>query len=436
MLASAGCSLIAAVDVCQREPLESQLVNSRTEGSQRLGVVVPLSNGNAFSFFFSQPADAVSPIAEIRGALLDPNGAPLKLCDAPTKDFTYVSARPILRLAAAPPAEPDSEGLLVWFEAAPSDGAMTLKGLFFKETGCQPSDPQPFVVEAAPLDVRLTNVSVARTSRGRFVVTWGAVQREQLDGALRSRVLKATSIGPEWLPTVLSRAGDAVNLVDRVAPLSVASMVDGPERFSLVWLQVSGFETAIRFSRFDDRLTTLTPAVTVDSRFGEIVPEAPRLAIAGDAETAMVTYDFRDASKLVRGFGVFLDAQGRPRGSRPFRLTSRANSRESVEAVVQLSNGGFMASWQEQGDSAEATVSARALLFDSERKVTFANRACDSGDFTLSAAKGSHERPQLVRLINGSVLAAWNDDSEQPPDVSGSGIRDAVFPLRALLPLR
>lgn len=427
------------MDVCEREPLPGQVVNSRTEGAQQLGVVVPLPAGNAFSFFFSTPADAQPPVAEIRGALLDPSGAPLRVCDAPSRDFTFVSARRLHRLAAAPPSTPGANGVLVWIESASPGGAMTLKGLFFTETGCLTTDPRPFDIATAPAGSTLTHVSVVGTSRERFVVAWGLV--EGFDGALRARVFKYTATGPSWLGTGLNANGDTVPLVDRVATLSLAMMADGEERFALAWQQVTGGGAAIRFARFDDRFSTLTPAITIDERSSEVrTVEEPRLAIGGTPETTLLTYNFRDSQGLTRGFGVFLDEAGRPRsssrGAQPFRLTSRATTLESVEAVVQLPTGGFLTSWQERGESADAPTRARALLFDAERRVAFANRACDATDFELSAAGGSHERPQLARLTDGNVLAAWSDDSQQAPDVSGYAIRATVFTPRALLPLR
>ncbi|MGB0466608.1 MAG: tandem-95 repeat protein [Pontibacterium sp.] len=120
--------------------------------------------------------------------------------------------------------------------------------------------------------------------------------------------------------------------------------------------------------------------------------------------------------------GQIFDAAGGQLGSE-LLINSSTAGYQFTPAVVGLSDGGFVVSWKDLNPSGVDGVGSalRAQAFGADGSMT-------GGEFVLSTTvAGDQQMPSLSALDNGGVIALWQDESGTGGDTDGSAVRAQMF---------
>jgi hypothetical protein len=239
----------------------------------------------------------------------------------------------------------------------------------------------------------------------------------------------------------------AVVELAREIPHAVSVTAIGPDRFALVWMELGPDAITTRIAVVDLDLGFLHGPVAagVDPGFPPRIQDEPFSAVGFDGTQLLVAWPDRDDAGATRVIARFFDpdlaplrAPESPDGM-PFRLSDATTGEERSVVLAPLPAGGFVAVWEEDGVPGHEDASSsglRAVAFDRAGARRFVNPACGRDAFQLnSVTSDAQRRPSIALLADGSLMAAWTDQSGAGDDRSGSGVRVRRFQPRELLPL-
>lgn len=457
LAALAGCTLVAEIDVCDRERPVAHEVNVRGEGAQAVSGAQPaaaLAAGGALVVFRSAVAADDVGVGEstIRIALVGSDGrAAERTCDAAGENEIVgrTAGTRFDEASIAMSAPTDDVGLVVY--AARTSMGTSVRGVFVSAAGCvrTPLLVPDFAIsdrdDASP-DFAPTP-SVAALGDRVFLVGWTYVRVTPtgLRSEVRLRVVRSDAVYmPEFLPTEADATGASSRLrtAGSVATSGRVSAL-GAGRAAITWNVIEGREISPHFMVVDDRLATLVSERAVDRLpIGDGV-RAPRVrtsAVAFDGTRILVVWTYTERDEYARIKGRYYDAAGASLPSsislagEPFVLRDDVTPQdEGRVALAPLSGGGFLAAMEPLGGEGERVQGLAARLFGADGAPAFANAACDARSFTLTSSDGSVADPALVRLSNGAVLLVHTSDGATGADRSGSGVRATALAPRDLL---
>jgi hypothetical protein len=440
------------IDVCDRRGFPEHEINRRTEGMQAVGsprAVGAMPFGGSLVVFASELSASDPDRTEIRGTLLGPEGTPLRTCEQDV-EYTYAEVDPQgpveqrrVRPALAAPMTDDAAGLIAYL-AQQADGTWEIMGRFVSGTGCPYQGLAPFPISSDGPDHWALPPSVTSLSRNEFLVVWPSEPSDpsSLGWPLRARLVQADALGPQFLPTVLSPGGDAVDLAPpSFQAIFAAATVVGEGRFMVTWMSNLTTGPVVWAAVFDDRFNAIEPPFMVGSG-NPGLPVRSGIDMAFDGSQVMVVWVARDAGDLPRVWGRFLTADGdflrapqAPDGDM-FLVSDVRGGPETRPAVMPLADGGFVVVWEEGGRDGADTENIAGRTFHVDGAPRFNNRACGRGDLALNLAdEGPQLNPSLAQLDDGSITAAWTDGGFNGPDRSSTSVRSVVLTPRDLFPL-
>jgi hypothetical protein len=456
-----GCSLVNAIDVCERPAPPMFEVNQRTEGAQAVSGAQPvaaLATGGALAVFRSAVAadDDGNGESSIRIAVLDATGRPAeRTCDAAGENElepAIAGARHEEPSIAMPTTTADDLGLVVYTTRAPA--GTTVRGMFVSPTGCSrpPGAVTGFTIsdltDASPNDN--ATPSVAWLGGRTFLVAWTYARVTPpitITTEVRLRVVRADNVfRPEFLPTTRDASGASVPVLGTASALTTGRVERlGDGRAALLWNEVPGTRLVPHFMVVDDRLATLVSDRPLDSvpPLDAVRPATGRnFSAAFDGTQIFVTWAQIGADGNTRVKGRFYDPTGAslraplsPDGA-PFVVRDDVTPEdEGRVAAAALGGGGFFVAMEQFGGRAGRFQSLVARLFGPDGGPAFSNAACDARSFDLATTDGDLSEPGLARLVDGSVLLAYTSDGATGNDRSGTGVRATVLAPRDLLPL-
>ena len=453
----AGCSLVNAIDVCEREAGPTYEVNVRGEGAQAVSGAQPiaaLATGGALVVFRSAVAaddDGTGP-SSIRVAVLDSQGRPAeRTCDAPGENeiMTLSAGIRLDEASVAMPGTTDEEvGLLVFSTRTPA--GRTVRGAFVSQTGClRALSGMSFEIgDVGPSTASLATLpSVAWLGNSTFLVVWTHSVLSPPTGIVsevRMRVVRASVYEPEFLPTMRDAAGGSAVVLGR-SSVTGSGRVDslGNGRAVVMWNEVTG-RLVPYFSVVDDRLATIVAAQAVDSVPSEGVrpPTARGFAAGFDGSHILVTWSLLTEDGTIRVKGRYFDETGASLGLRaspegaPFVVRDDVTPEdEGRVALTALAGGGFLVGMENIGGRDGRSQTLVARLHGADGGPAFSNLACGAESFSLATSDGDIAEPAVARLVDGSVLVAYTSDGATGSDLSGTGVRATVLAPRVLLPL-
>ena len=462
----AGCSVIADIDVCERQPSAEQAANARVEGDQdiRARALVPMPSGGAFAVFTSDvSADSNDGRSEVRGVLLDLEGAPGPTAGA-GNEYTYgpsTSPPGSLDIHSVPMVVPPDvgEGLGVIVYNAIDETSSEIEAVFIGGSGA------PFA-----LDLGAATRTVSREGgRPCALARDGERAESRCASSARAVALTASSADPEvyrdfaffWLSVDVPEFGVATTTVrGSLVRGRFGAQVPQPARDELepgpVDLVVGTILTAIEAVSLGDGQTMLLwqesdvagagviYSMILDRFLDEVRPrtEVARSEL-GLSQTAPLTAA-RSGDRIMAVWGE-LGAEGRstlvmqrvaPNGG-PVGATRAVWESAGVQndpSITALSaREGYAVAWEATDDSGDDSASGgvRMVLLDEEGDPVFANGACGASVLQVNDLQdGRQWRPSLTTFADGSLMAAWTGR-----DISGQGIRARVWRPRELLPL-
>jgi len=464
LLGLSACSLANEVDVCERRPSSEGDVNRSTDGNQSIRSprgVAALPTGRALVTFVSAVGDDRQ---EVRGALVDVDGARVNTCGTP-EEVTYSVFRQggPEQLASFPvygaPDGADGDGLLVWAYAEGDTAAPTtaeldlqLEGRFVGADGCIRFEDQqpPFVFDDPPVGVVIGPPGVARVGAERFVVAWarGSTGVGRRDGGIVAQVLRPGPFGrPAFEEVRDPSSGEPLDGERPVALIpgngSGVDIVPLPEgRFAMLARLLDQEVQEIVFAIYEDTLDPVVPPRVID-RYGVAV-ESLGPVLAFDGERILGVWARNDPAQrdVERMVAVLLDQEGEllptphVESGEPFFLTEASDRVQLDPSVAPLPEGrGFLIAWSDSNDD-ESPDAIRALVLDPEGEVAFANPACDRRDFTIHGPlEDNQETPSVAAFPGGTILIGWTDRGQNGRDASGSSVRLQRTDLFRLLPI-
>jgi hypothetical protein len=402
--------------------------------------------GGALAVFVSEVSATDPDRTEIRGTLVGAEGTPLRTCDQ-DHELTYAAVDASgpaeqLRLgpAVAAPTSDDAAGLIVYTEQQ-DDGRWDVLGRFVSGTGCPYQGLGSFNISLGGPEHLANWGSVVSLGGNDFFVLWTTSPSDptSLDYRLRARVVHADPLGPQFLPTVRSAAGDPVELVPPGSTIAyAAAVVVAPGRVMVTWLANTTAGPIVRAAVVDDRLDEVVAPFVVGRGHPGLPPRAG-LDMAFDGEQVMVVWVARNARAVPTVWGRYLTTDGdflrapqAPAGE-VFAVGPVDGGSQGRPTVAPVAGGGFVVAWEEGGADGSDTGTIGARAFDAQGGARFNNRACDRDAFALhDPLDGPQRLPSLALLPGGSLAAAWTDGGFNGPDRSSRSIRGAVMPPRAL----
>ncbi|MFT3713201.1 MAG: hypothetical protein QM817_36565 [Archangium sp.] len=445
-----GCTLANGIDVCRRTGAPERDLNSRTEGNQRFSsrnAVGAMPSGGALAVWTSASTDGMT--SEVRGALVAPDGALLPTCEA-DGEYTYSRSSEFADEAIfAPPRTTNDFGVVAYRTRSAS--GHTLRVVPVTPSGC----PVPPGLEPNAVELRRTkngaqvlNPSVTSLGASTYVIMWTEMSPTVPRAHLFAQRFRLSGVGHalELLPTPLGPLGEVAEAVERNGNHANGTLIPLVDGAALAFFVVDSPRFQVRLVRFDTelvpRFNALVAEVTIPTG---LVPDGVSIAVAHDSDTFLVGWMAGDENAKPVLEARFLDAKGnyltapRAPSGETFRLGSVGSSEGEI-ALLGTGEGGFLAAWQEVGSLMHQDQSGRglrALAFDSNGEVRFANRACAATDFPLNLAQVEDQtQPVLARLADGTLLSAWVTNGGDTADRSGTGLRVVGLSQFDLLPLR
>ena len=251
---------------------------------------------------------------------------------------------------------------------------------------------------------------------GRFVATWMSI--DGFDFSIRAQTFNADG----------SKAGGEILVSDSADQAyfpKVTGLSDGS--FVIAWTNFNGAATPqyaprAQFynadgSKSGDEFTPGTPEgiAAIDTKIVELA----------DGQLIAVWEDYLASGTDTGSMGVyaqFITRAGATEGSR-FLVNTTTVADQSDSEVGVLPDGGFVVTWTDRsatgGDTSDRAV--RAQVFD-------AHGAKVGHEILVNTETGSGQYyPAIAVLADGRFVVAWQDDSGQAPDTSGSAVRAQIF---------
>lgn len=469
-LATASCSVVNDVDVCERELPPGYEINARTEGDQGVGSgrpVMPLPSGRAVVFFLSQPSGAANEQRmELRGRVVAADGLPQPTC-AESQEFTYSEATSdstavdrMYSPSVTTPAGSDVPGFVAYARDAatasvylhavgesacpinmfepllvaevPAPPCVVARGVF------DPTEPPPESnCIRQPRPVRLASADDVHT----VAVVWdhSHIHAGGASSRLYARVARITPWAgiAEFLPVAGSLDGDPVVLPGGEAVDGHDAIGLGDGTFAVAWNEpLHSDSSRVSLRRFDDRLNPIGEQIDVSGRYTPPPPGESYVTTASDGESILVAWAEGDAEGGSQIVGRVLDADGNPRTER-FTIHGHGVV-QRTPAAIGLSQGGFAIAWETlDATRDERTSSITSVILGPYGQRTFVNPACDRAPFQVSSVEiGAQRFPSIAQLASGSLLWGWTDDGWNGPDMSGSSVRVRIARERDLFPVK
>lgn len=452
-----GCSLVNAIDVCERGEAAIEQINRRTEGRQRVagaGSVVAMPFGGALVAWVSDvSADPSDARTDIRVALVSATGTPIPTCDAPA-ELTLAPARtphgsfevhagPSL---VAPPTE-DGVGALVysrtdddssqaWVQfirgsACPNGTALTPVQVSDESAGtCQLLRDPNTTESRCVYDVRSALLGERPGGGTDFVIAWIAAIRRGVSSqqAIRARVLRARFGGHEFLTAGESISTEPITLRESNALRSMRLIALSGERVGMLWQE----DSRTRWQVYDDRLRPTTDPVTLsEADAGLPIDTSVDAAVTATGHVAVVWTERGDDTRSTWSF-LTIDEGGRARHAVRTFVPPMGNARRP--AITSLGAHGFLVAWEvESSEGEDLTSSLEAVRLGAGGEVLFSNPACAATSFAPSPRRGAQSRVGLATSASGAVLAAWTQDG-QSGAFGLASVHSALWHPRRLIP--
>lgn len=448
---AAGCSAWNRIDVCEQKQTTPVTVNQRFEGVQRLSPasVVALPGGNAVAVFTSEVGGRdFGEVTEIRSTRLTPDGARVLSCDKnDVVDDLLVPADLAMpgkqlreSIWVAPPPGSNRPGL-VTYRTEEGGRPQEIWGFQMESDGCPygtSSDRRKafLIAGAGPGGSVFGNSAVALGGPDHpfddFMVIWQELGADMIMRS-KARVLRLSANGAEFLPTVPSQEGAAVDLLSvpeftwGLAPALVGDKVAVAVHYG----SQTSSNVAVWF--FDDRLQAQGPPVQVarDGKRGELLLGRVVTA-AWDGRTLLVGWIHQEGNR-VRMFTRALDGNGYPRGP-ALRVGTAAGVNDGFGTAMAWPDQGFLVAWRQQGGQGDASgPRLMGRLLDPNGRPAFTGQACGEEPFVIAhQPDGDREMPNLVRLESNDALASWTEGSKKAADTSGSSIQARILAVGSL----
>jgi hypothetical protein len=447
-----SCSLGNTIDVCSRPTTVEGDLNGLTDGDQTLhtrNALAPMPLGGAMAVWTS----TLNGASEVRGASLTSTGVPQKTCDAASGEFTFSSSGQNADQAAIAPAPASGDLGVIIYRA----GAHEIWAAPISDEGClipTMSEPQPFLLSQAPGGATVSDPSIAYLGDHTFVVVWTQEDAGAIKARLLMRRFKLSGLGapPEFLPTPNGTANQPADAVTLDAPHANASLVSLPDGAAMVFFDLAIGTPRIELVRFNADLSIRWgPLLLRDPPAPTgLLPDGVRANLAWAPDSFLVGWLAGDLKLqpvvegiFISGDGQYLSAPQAPQGG-AFKLATSNGTVQGSVSIVGLQNQGFLAAWQEDGTGYDVDhdgFGIRAVGFDANGAVRFANRVCKEGDFQLNASTAADQTlPTMTLMPDGSLLAAWVSNegnvSAEAHDRSGTGLKIVDLTMRELFPLK
>ncbi len=454
-----SCSLINAIDVCDRATPTEHQANIRNEGSQRIDSPYAIAIFPNVGPFLAYTSDAsgqeLEKNREVHGIFLDWTGEPQSTCGF-ENGIVASLAEPELGFASIAAPITENNSALIAFTTGRDDLTDSIGSLqiaFTSSTGCKNHDITFAPIEESsdilspPIPIALDNPG----STDRFLLLWSSYRTQR---EIRAVVLDYLAPAePRRAGTDLDPTGAIVSLdplsgsPSGLAAISVRSQ--GEEQLiATLWNEIELATVYPVFTIYNDRLSTIVESVRLSpdgsSNASSHVAELG-LALAFDGQQILTIWTEFTPGSPGRIWGRFLDISGQalradpwsPDGE-PFRIGSSQIATETSPAAAAMRGGGFMVIWEESGDTSRqgGATHLRGRLIDPLGSPNFSNPACARRDFPIGLdPPNTDSRPVIEVSEDGSVLVAWNSTTDRGRDFSGTGIRSMVWALEDLLPM-
>lgn len=453
--AQPSCSLASAIDVCSREAAPPEQINVRTEGDQLVtsnGALATMPDGRALVAWVSQRS-ATDPTEEVRLLRLDGSGRGVITCENEREHTVWPAtadepaSTSIVALTAHAPAGLADAGLLAWGEGpegsaghAPAVFALPIDG----RSGCVFAGARRHELGLGPPEAVLVDLEIVGTGADEFLVVWSLAPREGLGVESRARAFRIELGEPRWLPVVDDTGTPVADEPARVrfgerAASSLAAVAAGGS-VVLVTLDALTLEPSLTLT--DGALRARARPISIGPPSTQTSASGVDVDVAYDgAQLLAVWTHVGDAGRQVMGRlltpqGDFLRSELSPQGD-AFVVPADEEAETIFPSVAALPGGGFVVTWVRElpgaGDQQNRSVALGVVTAEGERG--FTNGACDRSEIDLvGILPGTHSRPSVTTLPDGSAVVAWNAVDAGGADASGTSVYALGASTRQLLP--
>jgi len=292
---------------------------------------------------------------------------------------------------------PSGQYLTVWFDAASNGTSATVHTAHYDASGAPVGGDAPFAITPRANEY----ATVTALANGGFAVTWYGqygssvtLQRYDASGVKQGADLTLGTLGTYDLApstTTLPSGG-----------LVVAWGQDG---------QIAG------------KMVDASGAVV--SSFGFATGGAsgePRVAGLSNGGFAMVWTDQSgvNGDPNVGLLGQMFDAAGHATGS-PFLVNTRLDGAQYAASLSAFDDGGFVATWTENGPNGSGTGGIRAQHFD-------ASGAKVGGEIVVNDLTPNYQaQSSVITLPFGGYMVTWEDYTRLDGDIAVPSIRAQLF---------
>lgn len=453
------CTLTNRIDVCDRPHPAPHEINVRTEGDQLVATnraLAPMPDGRALLAFISD-VSASDMHDEVRVLRVDGAAQPAITCENERESTLWPDAsnpqdgHPIAGLTLSAPEALADAGLLVWATYEPSDTTYAPEILalpYDGRSGCLFHGTTRYALGTLPAGGQFTDLAVVGTGTDEFLVIWSQAAHGALAGQSFARAFHIQVGMPSWLPvqdvsgTPVTNAPAEVRFGPGPTPLfAVATLTGG----HLAIASLASLTLEPQLAVVDTAMRTVVAPFSIGAAAGMVSAIGLDLDVAFDGAQLLVVWSTADAAghrevmgRLLTPEGDFLNGPLSP-AAEPFVIPIGDHDDHVLPSVAALPGGGFAVAWvREQpgaGSTPNRSVELGVVTAAGDR--AFLDPSCDRREVAASAAlPGSHTRPSIVVLPDGSVLLTWSAIDAGGADVSGTAIYSMGMPSRDLLPTR
>ncbi len=453
------CTLTNRIDVCDRPRPAPHQINVRTEGDQLVATnraLAPMPDGRALLAFVSD-VSASDVDDEVRVLRIDGAGQPAITCENEREftlwpDLTHPQdGHPIAGVTLSAPEALADAGLLVWATYEPSDTSYAPEILalpYDGRSGCLFNGASRATLGGVPAGGRFTDLEVVGTGTDEFLVIWSQAAAGALAGQSFARAFHLSLGTPSWLPvqdvsgTPVTSAPAEVRFGPGSTPLFAVTTLGGG-RIAIASLASLTLEPQLAV--VDTAMRVLVAPFSIGAAAGMVSAIGLDVDVAFDGSQLLVVWSTADAAGHREVMGRLLTPEGDflrgplSHAAEPFVIPIADPDDHVLPSIAALPGGGFAVAWvREQpgaGSAPNRSIELGVITPAGDR--AFLDPSCDRREVAASGAlPGSHTRPSIVVLPDGSVLVAWSAIDAGGADVSGAAIYAVGMASRDLLPTR
>ncbi len=242
-----------------------------------------------------------------------------------------------------------------------------------------------------------TTPQITNLSNGGFVVTWNSYDNSSISSDIRGRVFNADGSALNGMNDFLVSTTNIGNQIGS----QIISLSNGG--FVVTWdSHDNGFNQDIRGRVFNADGSALNGMndflISTSNNSSQTTPQITNLSNGG----FVVTWDSLDNGLDSDIRGRVFNADGSAVNTSDFLVSTTNTNNQNTMQITSLSNGGFVITWR-SNDNESIYYGIRGRVFNAD------GSAVNTSDFLVSTSNNyAHYTPQITALSNGGFVVTWN----------------------------